>query len=633
MSLVRKPTTSNADIEARILQLEMALVGARSIAKSERRWRRLSATLGRAALGLVFGLAVCAGYVAFLDARSADAARAAVMERQMVALLQDAHRGTSTGTYSSQNAVPCCILRAASVQEIEVNAAEPPALQIPEIAVLPSAPDITTGVPSVKPVAPIESPPPPTGVDDKEALLLELASLETRVAALDQRIGTLESERHVVAAPFVVTDDAGQIIMAVDGTGAARGLSIENGQSVPIITVGTTAQGGLISIRAASGGVAAELGMGQTGGFVAAAKPSGGQNFALLGAGDNTFGVVTVRNGQTAAELGVDKNGWSTVSVNSADGKPRAALLAQTDNGFAGVYNQQGQMVSYLGNAENGSTGGGRITTTSSDGKMVAQLGMGTNGGYVGVARPGDPANYSLIGATDQTFGMVSIRNGAPVAEIMAGEDQIARFIAWGGKDKVAAEMNSTADGFGGLNIENSQGNPIVTLGNAVGHPGGGEVQIRDPAGMPVGELAYGTSGGYAVVYTPDQQKSVTIAGTQKSLGVLVDDADQPIAQMGKLGDGRGFVYAYGAGGVPLAGLQSTDDGRGQISVFNKSGMPIAFLSESDKHPGGGNVTAADPGGSGVFSAGYDGLEGEACVDRKEALHCLGVDLPLTIGE
>jgi hypothetical protein len=71
-----------------------------------------------------------------------------------------------------------------------------------------------------------------------------------------------------------------------------------------------------------------------------------------------------------------------------------------------------------------------------------------------------------------------------------------------------------------------------------------------------------------------------------------------------------------------------TGDDKGIVAVFHANN-PVAFLTEST-HAGGGNVTTTNPAGEGVFSAGYDGDEGSACVDHKRALHCLGIGLPLS---
>nr|WP_315492020.1 hypothetical protein [uncultured Rhodoferax sp.] len=61
------------------------------------------------------------------------------------------------------------------------------------------------------------------------------------------------------------------------------------------------------------------------------------------------------------------------------------------------------------------------------------------------------------------------------------------------------------------------------------------------------------------------------------------------------------------------------------------SGAAIATISKSDKSEGG-NVTARNPSGDGVFSAGFraDVGGGEACVYRAKAQNtsCLGIGMP-----
>jgi hypothetical protein len=70
--------------------------------------------------------------------------------------------------------------------------------------------------------------------------------------------------------------------------------------------------------------------------------------------------------------------------------------------------------------------------------------------------------------------------------------------------------------------------------------------------------------------------------------------------------------------------------GKGMVAVHSQTAA-IAFLAESDKHAGGGSITATDPAGNGIFSAGYTGEGGDVCVDNKNTLKCLGVGLPLQI--
>jgi hypothetical protein len=78
--------------------------------------------------------------------------------------------------------------------------------------------------------------------------------------------------------------------------------------------------------------------------------------------------------------------------------------------------------------------------------------------------------------------------------------------------------------------------------------------------------------------------------------------------------DSDGYRY-YASGNKALAMMGSRGGNKGIVTVYNPVGKAIAFLTESDTSAGGGNVSAADPGG-GVFSAGFSGDGGNACVNR-----------------
>ena len=67
------------------------------------------------------------------------------------------------------------------------------------------------------------------------------------------------------------------------------------------------------------------------------------------------------------------------------------------------------------------------------------------------------------------------------------------------------------------------------------------------------------------------------------------------------------------------------------IAVRNSSGKAVAFLTES-KSGEGGNITLTDPAGNGIVSAGYNEAEqADICLDRKNHLYCVGINLPLSM--
>lgn len=142
---------------------------------------------------------------------------------------------------------------------------------------------------------------------------------------------------------------------------------------------------------------------------------------------------------------------------------------------------------------------------------------------------------------------------------------------------------------------------------------------------------APGGTGGMVKVYSATSDTTtVAIAALGSSgdtLGMLVRREGQKQVYAGINAQG-GAVHVFANGDAPRVGLQ-TESGRGAAIVWNAAKIPIAYLTESDKVAGTGNVTVADGAGAGVFSAGYTGSEGSACVNTKSGLWCMGKNLPL----
>jgi len=142
-----------------------------------------------------------------------------------------------------------------------------------------------------------------------------------------------------------------------------------------------------------------------------------------------------------------------------------------------------------------------------------------------------------------------------------------------------------------------------------------------------------GNSGGLVRVSQAESiDTRVSIGALGGSLGLLVSREDQTQAYVGRNEYG-GVVQVFSSGDKPRTALLTEPDGRGSVVVFSGSGTPIASIAESDKVTGTGRLTAADPSGNGVFSAGWTpDTGGNACVIRKGRLWCVGVNIPLGIG-
>ena len=92
--------------------------------------------------------------------------------------------------------------------------------------------------------------------------------------------------------------------------------------------------------------------------------------------------------------------------------------------------------------------------------------------------------------------------------------------------------------------------------------------------------------------------------------------------------DGTGLVQAFSADGTVAAGLVGKDR---MVAAYNSTGSAVATIGKSEQSEGG-NVTARNPSGDGVFRAGFrtDLGGGEACVYRvkTQMVSCLGLGVP-----
>jgi hypothetical protein len=168
----------------------------------------------------------------------------------------------------------------------------------------------------------------------------------------------------------------------------------------------------------------------------------------------------------------------------------------------------------------------------------------------------------------------------------------------------------------------------------AGGGEGGGDrgIYVYDETGRTAAQLVSARGGGKLKVQKPASDTYVATAANDDGVGTVVKHEGKQRAFMGAAGNDGGVVAVYGGDGAhPAAGIQLNQNGGGLVAVF-KNDAAISFLTESTNHPGGGNVTTTDPAGRGVFSAGYDGDLGSACVGHKGSLHCLGIGLPLSGG-
>lgn len=71
----------------------------------------------------------------------------------------------------------------------------------------------------------------------------------------------------------------------------------------------------------------------------------------------------------------------------------------------------------------------------------------------------------------------------------------------------------------------------------------------------------------------------------------------------------------YNSSGKSVAEIGYNADGRVEVAVRDAAGNAVAFLTSSEN--AGANLNLTDPKGEGVFTAGWFGKEGGACVNTE----------------
>lgn len=150
-------------------------------------------------------------------------------------------------------------------------------------------------------------------------------------------------------------------------------------------------------------------------------------------------------------------------------------------------------------------------------------------------------------------------------------------------------------------------------------------VEISDEPGR-WGLTVYGKNVGRVSLGSNEDGGYIGIIGSN---GLITKEAPAPKPATLATIDADGFQYYGKVSRTALASLTSFE-GRGLVRVNNQTGKAVAFLIEKDNQ--GGSVTVADPNGDGIFSAGFTGDGGNACISNmKRGLKCLGIGLPMTM--
>jgi hypothetical protein len=265
----------------------------------------------------------------------------------------------------------------------------------------------------------------------------------------------------------------------------------------------------------------------------------------------------------------------------------------------------------------------------SASGKPVIDLSATTIGGGGGRVRvtSEDEQEYAAFAAVTDTAIFATYKSGKRTTLMGTQEGTSTVKVYRSDGEKLAASLELQGEA-GAVNVFGSGDKPAATIRS---EDGDGKLWINDKSGQPVAGVLASDNGGIVKVMKSGEANTYTaINAINAGLGMAIRKAGQRLVFAGASGaDGeKGSVYVYGNGENPIAGISSYGGGKGLVAVFNASSA-IAFMSESDKHPGGGSITVSDPGGNGIFSAGFTGEAGDACVTRKNGLWCMGTNLPL----
>lgn len=476
-----------------------------------------------------------------------------------------------------------------------------------------------------------------------------------------------------VKAPFEVDDNNGNPIMIVRDQGGDatidRGVYVFNESHKAVIDLSSTSDdggGGMIKVTDAG---------------VAATSVGSEINGVEIGGTQKKTGIQIVRGGKKLASIGAEqgdkfaKNSTDLVEtggmiqIYDSSEKPAVTLLSGKTGGELDVFGAKPKPTSIGGSETSGGSiklfgttdkpiavlggtqsGGGSLSIYGTTDKPKAVLGSEADGGSLKIFGSSDTALATL--ATNAGNGKLSIGNkgGIALADVFADENggQLKMYRSSGQGSATIQTLSSGSS----MNVYGSTDKPVATLGTKgddgmvsvfgsgdklaatlQSDAGDGKLWISDKSGKTVaGVFATDNGGVVKVMKNGDPTTYTSMSAINAGMGLAVRVAGIRKSYVGTNSEGNGGVYVYGHGDNPAAVLTTIKGGKGLIAVFNDLAA-IAMLAESDKHPGGGEVSVTDPDGNGVFAAGYAGDGGEACVNRKSGLKCLGVGLPLQINE
>lgn len=211
--------------------------------------------------------------------------------------------------------------------------------------------------------------------------------------------------------------------------------------------------------------------------------------------------------------------------------------------------------------------------------------------------------NFARLSADPSEASML-VHNSVANSEIALKAEAESRVTV---SNRTQTAELGTGDEFAGFRLS-SQGQRAAEIGTAPGK--GVALRMFNSSGNVVaGAGSNPNAGGAGLVFV----------GSGKTTNAAIIAAQA---------DGSGQVQTFNSAGKVTTGMIGQEQ---VIAVYGTSGQPIATMSKGENSEGG-NITARNPNGEGVFTAGFRGDVGggEACVYRasSKGLYCLGLGLP-----
>lgn len=266
----------------------------------------------------------------------------------------------------------------------------------------------------------------------------------------------------------------------------------------------------------------------------------------------------------------------------------------------------------------------GTVTVGTEGQAAIVMKTLPSNSAFIQVSTTG---SRRVILAANADDGAHVMMNDGPDAEVQLTTSQGNNgFIRLKGGTS-SAILNADASNAATLNLEDGP-DAGVLLSSKPENLG----LLAQKAGKNAVSLGAITGKGVALRLYNDAAQQVVSAGANPDKGdtgiVSVGTGSKTAAWISSEADGSGLAQVFASDGTGAAALVGKERA---VAAYNQAGSAVATISKSDKSEGG-TVVARNPGGEGIFAAGFASEYGggEACVWRAKRSNtfCLGLGMP-----